>query len=82
METVAVTLDKKTLLALDAVSAAATRRNGGRANRSLVVRAAVQEYVERQLRIEAEEKDRKILARHRTRLAREARELIRGQAKA
>ena len=81
METVAVTLDKKTLLALDAVSAVARQRNGGRANRSLVVRTAVQEYVERQLRLEAEEKERGILARHRTRLAREAKELIRTQAK-
>ncbi len=77
-----MTLDKETLLALDAVSAAATRRSGGRINRSLVVRTAVREYVERQLRIEAEEKERAILARHRTLLAKQGRELIRSQAKA
>ena len=82
METVAVTLDKKTLMALDAVSQAATRKNGGRANRSLVVRTAVREYVEREARIAAEENDRAILAKHRTRLATEARALIRTQAKA
>ena len=81
METVAVTLDEKTLRALDAVSAASRRKNGARPNRSLVVRTAVQEYAERQLRLESEEKERAILAKHRARLAREARALIRGQAR-
>ena len=81
METVAVTLDEKTLRALDAVSAASRLRNGARPNRSLVVRTAVQEYVERQLRLESEEKERAILAKHRAGLAREAAALIRGQAK-
>ncbi len=81
METVAVTLDEKTLKALDSVAAASRRKNGGRTNRSLVVRTAVQEYVERQIRIEAEEKERAILAKHRTRLAKEATALIRAQAR-
>ena len=81
METVAVTLDEKTLRALDAASAASRRKNGARPNRSLVVRTAVQEYVERQLRLESEEKERTILAKHRAGLAAEARALIRGQAK-
>ena len=81
MQTVAVTLDEKTLQALDAVSDASKRKNGARPNRSLVVRTAVQEYVERQLRLESEEKERAILAKHRSRLTTEARALIRGQAK-
>ena len=81
METVAVTLDEKTLKALDAVSAASGRRSGRRPNRSLVVRTAVQEYVERQLRLESEEKERAILTKHRARLAKEAGALIRAQAR-
>jgi metal-responsive CopG/Arc/MetJ family transcriptional regulator len=81
METVAVTLDRKTLNALDAVSAASTRKAGGRPNRSLVVRTAVQEYVERQLRLESEERERLILAKHRGKLAKAAAALVRGQAR-
>ena len=81
METVAVTLDQKTLKALDAVSAATVRKTGARPNRSLVVRTAVQEYVERQMRIESEERERLILAKHRGRLAKEAAALVRGQAR-
>ena len=82
METVAVTLDKKTLDALDAVSRNVIRRTGGRPNRSLVVRTAIREYVGRQLRLESEGRERAVLAKHRTRLAKEAKALIRDQAKA
>lgn len=81
METVAVTLDEKTLRALDAVHAISGGKNRGRANRSLIVRTAVQEYVARQLRQESEEKERAILAKHRARLAKEASVLVRGQAR-
>lgn len=81
METVAVTLDEKTLKALNAISAAAQRKHGGRTNRSLIVRTAVLEYAERELRLESEEKERAILARHRKRLAQESKALIRDQAK-
>ncbi len=81
METVAVTLDEKTLSALDALSTTRKQKGGARPNRSLLVRTAVREYLERQLRLEWEEKERAILSRHRDRLSREARALIQGQAR-
>jgi hypothetical protein len=45
---------------LNAISAVAQRKHGGRTNRSLKVRTAVLEYAERELRLEAEEKERAV----------------------
>ena len=81
MERIAVTLDEETLRALNAISAAVQCKTGGRTNRSLIVRTAVLEYAERKLRLEAEEKERAILARHQWRLEQQSKALIRDQAK-
>lgn len=75
MKTVAVTLDADTLAALERL----TSQPGGR-SRSAVVREAVLALSERTLRMEREDRERQILHTHRTKLARQAKALIREQA--
>lgn len=52
---------------------------GGR-NRSRVIRQAVREYVSRLERLADEEREAAVIRRHRGRLARQARALVRAQA--
>jgi metal-responsive CopG/Arc/MetJ family transcriptional regulator len=78
METIAITIDRDTLDRLDRLAA---RRGPGRANRSRVIREAVQEYVARFERAIDDEREAAVIRRHRGRLARQASALVREQAK-
>jgi metal-responsive CopG/Arc/MetJ family transcriptional regulator len=72
MKTIAITIDEDTLSRVD--------RIGGR-NRSRVIREAVQEHLTRLERLADEQREADVVRRHRGRLARQARALVRGQAK-
>jgi len=73
MKTIAITIDDDTLERVD--------RIGGGRSRSRVIREAVQEYVTRLERAAEEERERAVIRRHRSRLARQVRALVRAQAK-
>lgn len=77
MKTIAVTVDEATLKILDELAGHAPR---GR-TRSALVRAALREFADRERRRVVEERERGILRKHRTRLARDARGLVRAQAR-
>lgn len=77
MKTIAITIDEDTLTLLDRLVHPARRARG----RSALVRLAVRQYVDRERRRQAEAQDAEILARHRRRLAREARALMSVQAR-
>jgi len=77
MKTIAVTVDEATLRLLDELTAGEPRRR----TRSALVRAAVREFAEREHRRVTEEVEREIFRKNRTQLAREARLLIKEQAR-
>lgn len=76
MKTIAVTIDEATLKALDELTGGNTRRS-----RSALVRTALREFAERELRREIEAKESAVFRKHRKRLARQARALILEQAR-
>jgi len=81
MKTIAISIDEASLAAIDQLARATGRRRGARpANRSEVVRRAVQEFVARERREEREDKDRRVLAAHRDLIARQAEALVEEQA--
>jgi Arc/MetJ-type ribon-helix-helix transcriptional regulator len=81
MKTIAISIDEESLVAIDQLARASGRRRGTRpANRSEVVRRAVQELVAREKRREREAKDRRALAAHRELIARQAGALVAEQA--
>ena len=81
MRTIAISIDEDSLAAIDQIARRSGRRRGAAsANRSEVVRRAVQEYVARATKQEREEKDRKALAAHRALTARQAEALVAEQA--
>lgn len=85
VKTIAISIDEATLAALDRIA----KRSPGRPSktaerapsRSEIVRRAVQEFLAREEKREREERERKIWHRHRKQFDREARALIREQAK-
>jgi metal-responsive CopG/Arc/MetJ family transcriptional regulator len=77
MKTIAVTVDDGTLKLLDKLASITTTRS----TRSSLVRTALREYAERELRQAVEAHDRVVVRKHRKRLAREARALVRNQAR-
>jgi predicted transcriptional regulator len=77
MKTIAVTVDEATLKILDELAGHAPR---GR-TRSALVRAALRDFADRERRCVIEEREREILRKHRTRLARDARGLVHAQAR-
>jgi len=77
MKTIAITIDDDTLKRVDRLAGA---RGGGR-NRSHVIRQAVREYVRRAEQMTEDEREARIVKQHRGRLARQARVLVRQQAK-
>jgi Arc/MetJ-type ribon-helix-helix transcriptional regulator len=77
MKTIAVTVDDVTLSLLDELTAGAPRRR----TRSALVRAAVREFAERERRRVIEAREQEIFRRNRKQLAREARLLIKEQAR-
>jgi metal-responsive CopG/Arc/MetJ family transcriptional regulator len=82
MKTIAISIDETSLAAVDRLAHAAGRRQGGakKANRSEVVRQAVQEFLARQRRQEREERDRRILSARRTEIERQTASLVAEQA--
>jgi metal-responsive CopG/Arc/MetJ family transcriptional regulator len=82
MKTIAISIDESSLAAVDRLALASGRRRSGRktANRSEVIRQAVQEFLARRQRQEREEQDRRILAAHRDELERQAAALLAEQA--
>lgn len=79
MKTIAITIEEETLARVDRV--AHTRRAGGSANRSRVIRTAVDEYLTRLERAVEEAREREVLRRHAGRLSRQTAALVREQAK-
>jgi metal-responsive CopG/Arc/MetJ family transcriptional regulator len=84
MKTIAISIDEETLAALDRVArrkrGGGGARRGGQPSRSEIVRQAVREFLARREQGEREQRERAIWARHRDRLEREARALVREQA--
>lgn len=77
MKTIAITIEEATLKRLDELAMASPRLR----SRSALVRAALREFLERERQREIEALEHKILRKHRRRLARQARALIREQAR-
>lgn len=86
MKTIAITIDEPTLEAIDrlAGSAGASRRRGSlvppATTRSALIRVALREFVMRADRAAREAADQAVFARHREKLARQARALVEEQA--
>ena len=77
VKTIAITIEEDILKRVDQAAA----RRGATANRSLVIRTAVREYLARLERMADEDRERDILKRHGRRLARQAAALVKEQAK-
>lgn len=77
MKTIAISIDDDTLERVDRL----TTKAPGAKNRSQVIRQAVREYVQRVEQTAEDEREAVIVRRHRSRLSREARALVRQQAK-
>ena len=77
MKTIAVTIDEATLKLLDELHAAHPGRK-----RSALVRTALREFAERERQRVIEEREREIFRKNRKQLERQARALIREQARA
>ena len=78
VRTIAITIDEDILGRIDRLTA---KRAGGSANRSQIIRNAVQEYLARIERLAEEEREGQILKKHRGRLARQAAALVKEQAR-
>lgn len=76
METIAITVDKDTLDRLDRLVASGVSKN-----RSEAVRTAVGELFAATDRVRRESRESEIIRKHRGKLGRQARELVRSQAK-
>ena len=76
MKTIAITIDDATLKLLDELTDGTSRRS-----RSALVRTALREFAERELRREVEAKESAVFHKHRKQLARQARLLISEQAR-
>jgi metal-responsive CopG/Arc/MetJ family transcriptional regulator len=86
MKTIAISIDDSTLEDLDRIARVLQSAERGSprrrtANRSKVVRAALREYVARHEREQEEQREREVFARNRRKLLRQARALVREQAK-
>jgi metal-responsive CopG/Arc/MetJ family transcriptional regulator len=77
MRTIAIAVDEPTLQLLEELAAL----QPGRRRRSAVVRAALREYAGRERRRHDEERERQIFRKHRKLLDRQARALVRPQAR-
>lgn len=78
MRTIAITIDENILERIDRLVA---KQAGGSGNRSQVIRKAVQEYLTQIERLAEEERERQILKKYRSRLARQAAALVKEQAR-
>jgi len=73
MKTIAISIDDDTLARVD--------RIGGSRKRSRLIRDAVRQYLAHVERLAEEEREASVLRRHRARLARQARALVRAQGR-
>jgi metal-responsive CopG/Arc/MetJ family transcriptional regulator len=86
MKTIAISIDAPTLAAIDRIARTLGKRSGrgerGKraANRSQVIRDALQRFVEQHERRNREAEERKVLAKHREKLGRQLGALITEQA--
>lgn len=78
MKTIAITVEEDTLKSIDELARKSPRELR---NRSRIVRAALKEFVAKELQRDREARERGILKKHRARLERQARALISEQAK-
>ena len=87
MKTIAVSIDESLLIAIDRMARERQSRGSGpasgrrKANRSEVVRRAVEEYLVRHEKQEREARERRIFAEHRARLERQLEALVAEQAR-
>jgi metal-responsive CopG/Arc/MetJ family transcriptional regulator len=77
MKTIAIAIDEDTIRDVDEV----VRKAAQPTNRSRIIRAAVKEFVAKELRHDREAREKEIFKKHRERLQRQARALISEQAK-
>lgn len=77
MKTIAISIDTTTLEKVDRL----VRTSSRLPNRSTAIRLAIREFAERELQRQSEAREREILHRHRQRLTRQARVLVREQAR-
>ena len=84
MKTIAVSIDEASLEAIDRMAreaaAGATKGVRAKGRRSEIVRRALREFVVREERRAREARERRVLAAHRLRLARQAEALVGEQA--
>ena len=86
MKTIAISIDGPTLAAIDRIARALGKRSGrgerGKraANRSEVIRDALQRFVEHYERQNREAEERRILSKHREKLGRQLAALVAEQA--
>lgn len=86
MKTIAISIDAPTLAAIDRIARAVGKRSGraerGKraANRSQVIRDALQRFVEHYERQNREAGERRILSKHREKLGRQLEALVAEQA--
>lgn len=77
MKTIAISIDEGTLEKVDRLVA----QSDSLRNRSSAIRLAIREFAERELQRHVEEREREILRKNRGLLARQARVLVREQAR-
>lgn len=84
MVTIAISIDESTLKAIDEIAKPPRGRRGEAAasrSRSAVMRQALQQYVAQHAKQEHETRERTAVAKHRAKLARQAKALVAEQAK-
>lgn len=77
MKTIAISIDEQTLEKVDRL----VRQSPRLRTRSSAIRIALREFAERELQRQTEEREQAILRKHRRVLARQARALVREQAR-
>jgi len=88
MKTIAVSIDETTLAGLDRLARSADKpgrpaRSSGRreaGNRSRIVRQALREFLQRRETLRRDEREKKVYAKHRRLIARQAEALVGEQA--
>jgi metal-responsive CopG/Arc/MetJ family transcriptional regulator len=89
MKTIAISIDEATLTGLDRLARSAeepgrsTRRSGRRGeggNRSRIVRQALKEFLQRRESLQRDEREKRIYAKHRRLVTRQAEALVGEQA--
>jgi metal-responsive CopG/Arc/MetJ family transcriptional regulator len=78
VKTIAITIDEETLARIDELAASSDRFS----SRSALVRDALAAYVARARRLEEEERERRIIRKHKQRLNEQLEALVDEQAKA